>query len=158
MAWGFGTLGYGAHRTADMMGTCGFNENVRSIVKTVQSGGAGDGWTDLLRDHRISGLGMAYGTKLLYFAGYQHAQEPLPLILDVNVRSALQVHAPGSVPAAGRTIWRADFECYLHVAEQWAADPTWSQEPDVVEYAFFDRGGPPRPDRDADSTDPDASP
>jgi hypothetical protein len=141
-----------------MMVDSEFAAKVHAIVDTVRSCGSGDGWTDLLRDHRISGLGMAYGTKLLYFAGYGVSVGPRPLILDARVRAALQIDAARTVPAEGSTVWQPDYERYLLLASTWAADPTWDQEPDVVELALFDQAGGGRPDPDADKTDADASP
>jgi hypothetical protein len=54
------------------------------------------------------------------------------------VRKALQTFAPGTVPAKG-TVWKPNYLRYLELAEEWAAEPTWAQQPDVVEYALFDQ-------------------
>ncbi len=42
------------------------------------------------------------------------------------------------MPAKG-TVWKPDYLRYLKLAEEWAAEPTWAQQPDVVEYALFDQ-------------------
>ena len=86
--------------------------------------------------HKIKGLNMAFGTKLLYFAGYTTERRPRPLILDKRVRRALQVVAPGTVPPKG-TVWSSDYLRYLKLAETWADDLVWHQNPDVVEYGLF---------------------
>lgn len=43
---------------------------ISGIVEAVRSEGAEAGWRALFGEHRIQGLGYAFGTKLLYFAGY----------------------------------------------------------------------------------------
>ncbi len=43
---------------------------IEGIIAAVQAGGAKAGWTALFGDHRIFGLSHAFGTKLLYLAGY----------------------------------------------------------------------------------------
>ena len=142
MAWGWGTVGIGPGRVGRILATPDVHRKIRAIVGAVRQAGAGAGWTALLRDHRIAGLGMAFGTKVLYFAGYHLPHRPRPLIRDARVRACLQILAPGVVPAAGQAVWRKDYECYLDVAELWAADPTWDQDPDVVEYGLFICPGP----------------
>jgi hypothetical protein len=155
MAWGSSPRGYGPARTQAILGQRGAAEKLATIVSITREHGALDGWTALLRDHHVSGLGMAFGTKLLYFAGYKLEYRPRPLILDALVRKSLQTAAPGTVPGSG-TIWRADYEKYLMLAEEWASEVSWEQEPDVVEYALLKEakrdGKPP----EAESADGDA--
>lgn len=139
MAWGFGPTAYGPARVAKMMAIPGFESNVGTIVEDVRTRGAAEGWTSLLLTHKIHGLGMAYGTKLLYFAGYgSDCPGPRPLVLDQFVRAALVRF--GAPLAAKGTVWRDDYVNYLTIAERWAADETWSVEPDVVEFGLFDLG------------------
>ena len=42
------------------------------------------------------------------------------------------------MPAKGKVL-KADYLRYLDLAEEWAAETTWAQEPDAVEYALFDQ-------------------
>ena len=157
MAWGWGNIPIGPSRVRKILAEPDVTDNVTAVVDTVRTNGAGDGWTAPLATHKTRGLGMAYGTKLLYFAGYQHGRHPRPLILDARVRRCLHYIAPDILPAPGKTIYRADYERYVELAERWAADPSWNQEPDVVEYCLF-AGGGTRPDQDAETLDDDAQP
>ena len=138
MVWGYGKVGYGPRRITDILNQVGADDKLRAIVETTRNGGAAAGWNALLNTHRIGGLDMSFGTKLLYFAGYTTSHGPRPLILDNVVRIALQNAAPGTVPASGR-VHRDDYLRYLQLAEDWAADPDWNVEPDVIEYALFNQ-------------------
>lgn len=158
MTWGWGLVGYGPTRVANILRQQEAAAKLGRIVEAARSHGAAAGWTALLDSDRLPGLGMAFGTKLLYFAAFTVDQLPKPLILDAIVREALQSAAPGTVPRAGKTVWRDDYVRYLALAADWAADPTWNQPPDVVEYGLFSQGGRRRPDSNADATDGDAQP
>ncbi len=137
-----------------MLATPDVEVKLAAIVETVHTEGAGLGWRALLADHRIPGLGMVFGTKLLTFVGYEGSGPPRPLILDARVRASLQRLAKGAVPPAGNPVWRHHYLAYLDLAEWWGAWPTWNQGPDVVELALF---AGPRPDpEDAARTDGDA--
>lgn len=138
MAWGYKPKDYGPNRTSRILQQPGAEDKIAAIVDATRGEGAAAGWTALLSSHKIKGLNMAFGTKLLYFAGYTTEVRPRPLILDKRVREALQTIAPGTVPPKG-LVFREDYLRYLNLAEEWAAEPTWHQEPDVVEYALFDR-------------------
>jgi predicted house-cleaning noncanonical NTP pyrophosphatase (MazG superfamily) len=138
MAWGYRPKDYGTARTEQILQQDRAEEKIAAIVHATRHDGAAAGWSALLNTHRIKGLNMAFGTKLLYFAGYFAEHRPRPLVLDQRVRNSLQTLAPGTVPRKGK-VWTADYLRYLNLAEEWAAEPTWAQEPDVVEYALFDQ-------------------
>lgn len=136
MAWGYKPKDYGPTRTLRILQHNGAEEKIAAIVNATRSEGAAAGWSALLGAHKIKGLNMAFGTKLLYFAGYTTEHRPRPLILDKRVRTALQTVAPGTVPSKGK-VWKEDYLGYLELAESWANDPLWRQEADVVEYGLF---------------------
>jgi len=138
MAWGYRPKDYCTTRTERILEQDDAVEKITAIVDATRREGAAAGWAALLGTHRIKGLNMAFGTKLLYFAGYTTEHRPRPLVLDQRVRKSLQTLAPGTVPAKG-TVWKADYLRYLELAEEWAAEPSWAQQPDVVEYALFDQ-------------------
>jgi hypothetical protein len=139
MAWGFGPTPYGPARVNKMMATPSFATKVGRIVVEAQTAGAAAGWTSLLLTSKVPGLGMAYGTKLLYFAAYTSAcPGPRPLVFDQFVRAAL-VSIGAQIPGEG-IVWRNDYLTYLTLAEGWAADPAWNESPEAVEYALFSAG------------------
>ncbi|MGV0717848.1 hypothetical protein ABQE93_20820 [Mycolicibacterium sp. XJ662] len=139
MAWGFGPNGYGPTRTNAVLAQDGAADKIAAIVEATRSDGAAAGWRTLLRTHKIRGLNMSFGTKLLYFAGFTTAHRPRPLVLDERVRAALHIVAPGTVPSKG-TVRETDYMRYLTLAESWVTDPLWEQTPDTVEYALFALG------------------
>jgi len=139
MAWGFGTTSYGPSRVAKIMADPGVESKLANIVNDVRTRGGADGWKSLLLTNKIPYLGMAYGTKLLYFAGYSSdCPGPRPLVLDQFVRASL-VHF-GVPRAAKGTLWRDDYVTYLTIAERWAADPAWDVTPEVAEFGLFTEG------------------
>jgi hypothetical protein len=106
MAWGYDPKDYGPHRVQTIRGTDRAQEKIQSIVALTRADGAGAGWHALLNTHKIKGLNISFGTKLLYFAGYSTDQCPRPLVLDERVRKAL--NDPTS--RRGRFPWRVWFE------------------------------------------------
>lgn len=135
MAWGYKPRDYGPHRTGKVLDADNAEAKLRAIVDATRAHGATAGWHALFT-HKITGLNMSFGTKLLYFAGYTTSHRPRPLVLDERVRASLDEIAPGTVPPTGRVV-QADYLRYLELAESWASEPYWKQEPDVVEYALF---------------------
>ena len=79
--------------------------------------------------NRIKHLGAAFGTKFLYFSGYDRCHgDRQPLILDENVATALSRLCGLTAP---------QYAEYLSLAHHWAQT---GNTPDVIERVLFSIG------------------
>lgn len=88
-----------------------------------------------LGEFRVAGIGPSYGTKVLYFAGFDRVEGHLqPLILDKNVVAALnRLCAVGWASTGWPTV---QYRQYLDLAHRWA-DEWGTPHSDVVERTLF---------------------
>lgn len=100
-------------------------------------------WWPRDRHSAISTLGVPMGTKLLYFAGFEHASSPRPLIYDQRVHRSLSafnydiVHPQGE---PGRLVtWAGEYGPYLQLGE--ATGGGLGLASDDVERALFEANG-----------------
>jgi hypothetical protein len=85
----------------------------------------------------IPHLGPSFGTKFLYFAGYDRAANgPQPLIMDQYVALALNRLCGLSWPTNGWST--SQYADYLDCAHTWAT--MWRTSPDVIERVLFSVG------------------
>jgi hypothetical protein len=141
MVWGWGKDNRGPSNTRRMLEQEGSTDRLGEIVGATRRDGAAAGWCALIDTHAIERLGASFGTKLLYFAGYTTQHRPRPLILDDRVRWSLYDLARGTAPPPGREVSKNQYTRYLALAETWADDPAWDQDPDVVEFGCYDLNG-----------------
>ena len=117
-------------------------QRLSAALATLHSAGAVEAYRRLATDLHVDGLGPAFFTKLLYFAGTAGAAPtpgPTPLILDRFVAAALRRHGPpGRWASTGWTSTR--YGDYL----EWAAELAGRWGPDVapsaVELRLFELG------------------
>ncbi|MFB6955777.1 hypothetical protein ACFCYB_01765 [Streptomyces sp. NPDC056309] len=153
--WGYGLTGYGPHRTGQVLAQSGAEEAFAEAVSLLIAEGASAAYERL---RVLDGLGPAFLTKFLYFAGQAlpEVKGLRPLILDSVLAGVLRRHATKIGIAAGyewsaaiaNRIWRDSnwtshrYEMYLqwmHAAcEQLTVTVTdWPAAPDVLELALF---------------------
>jgi 8-oxoguanine DNA glycosylase-like protein len=149
MAWGYGNVGYGRYRTRLMLYTDGVNEKLEQALESLRSpdvatlGELRSAYRSLSWGGacRLRGLGPAFFTKLLHFAGYRANQAGVqPLILDARVARALPSAGGPSLASWG---WTPD---------EWLTYLTWASEqaaarnvsPDLIELELFRSGYRPR--------------
>ncbi|MFJ8014870.1 hypothetical protein [Streptomyces sp. NPDC096339] len=153
--WGYGLTGYGPHRTGHVLARDGAEAAFEEAVSLLTAEGAAASYERL---KELDGLGPAFLTKFLYFAGQAlpEVKGLRPLILDSVLAGVLRRHATKVGGAAGYAwaapiadrIWRDGnwtshrYQVYLqwmHAAdEQLTAAPIeWPAAPDVLELALF---------------------
>jgi len=142
LAWGYGVRGYGRYRTRRVLAQdsagallAGALENLRPAEVTPDA--LIDAYDRFRSAHRLHGLGPAFFTKILYFAGYRHERAALqPLILDSVVAGRLPAEAgPANQYRYG---WSSStWHGYLRWAHEQAARPEFGNQPDHVELSLF---------------------
>lgn len=142
MAWGYGDDGRGPYRAGRMLqtprGAVGAETAITDIVDTTRRRGASAGFGSLFNAGRtrVFGLGIAFGTKLLHFAGYREHPDAPPLVLDVNVwRGSMELKSRPPVPDPRRYTTSAAYESYC----RWAAQAGIGSAR-AVEYVLFRDG------------------
>ncbi|MFI9487348.1 hypothetical protein ACIG47_13240 [Promicromonospora sp. NPDC052451] len=138
--WGTGTAGLGVvRRTRPLHSHDDAGERLLKAITMLREDGAVAAYRSLRRggDTHLSGIGPAFFTKVLYFAGWGTAAGPRPLILDRFVVRAFNEQAELS----WRTDWGwtpSQYERYLDTVAGWAS--SWGTTADVVERELFDHG------------------
>lgn len=128
-------------------------ELLRTALRHARAGAVAESYSDLIRrgGGKIPGLGPAFFTKFLYFAG---AGDPSHLCLILDARVAASLHAAGwtSLPhskrGAGKNFsanWHtATYVAYCALLERWAEaasnERSSSVAADEIEVALFERG------------------
>ncbi|MEU6339414.1 hypothetical protein ABZ883_00445 [Streptomyces sp. NPDC046977] len=152
--WGQGSNGYAAYRLSQLLGPA-TEEVLTEATKVLANDGAVVAYNALRG--AICGLGPAFFTKFLYFAGsaISDLAGPAPLILDQRIARVVRAYATrlgGELgleePArlakwlwsdGGWTAYR--YNVYLRwahgAAEQLACTTLWSETPDSLELALF---------------------
>jgi hypothetical protein len=138
-----------------MLDTDGVDGLAEEIVQTVRAQGAEAGFVSLFKPSgsgRIRGLGVAMGTKLLYFAcrDDSDAGGPTPLVYDQWVYAGLDRLSPADrpsladgrlLPSPKRWVSAAAYGRWCGWAKEQAAERPGVRAEDV-EFALFAEGNP----------------
>jgi hypothetical protein len=151
MIWGFGLTPYGPHRLVGMLTESRDDQpplmTIEQIMGTAQRKGAAAGFGALWRNgrSRVYGLGIAFGTKALYFAADDGTPGPRPLVLDQFVYAGTQrlietnqILLGAPVPDPRRYLTSQRYEDYCKWAADILEDPTVAAE--LVEFVLFQLG------------------
>jgi 8-oxoguanine DNA glycosylase-like protein len=142
LAWGYGVRGYGPHRTRHVLAHDPTGARLEGILHQLQAreitpNTLVDAYDRFHRTDHLNGLGPAFFTKILDFAGYRRNHGGIqPLILDSVVAGRLPDQAgPANQHTTGwtSTTWHR----YLHWAANQARRPEYRNEPDLVELSLF---------------------
>jgi len=135
MIWGHGRNGYGAYRTASILGATEHpGKWLREAMQITRTAGGPAGF-DYLARHRLKGLGVAFATRYLYYCLATDTDvEPAP-ILDSVVCGWLATHI-GWRP---RLDWRIeDYQRYCDLVMHWSKQ--LAESAGTVEYLIFASG------------------
>jgi hypothetical protein len=97
MIWGYGDLGYGAHRVRQMYESKGFEESIQLVKNLCVEGKSLEAYKTLHKS-KIRQLGPSFGSKVLTFF---HPSESAPAILDSIVARWLNQNALNVFGAKG---------------------------------------------------------
>jgi len=139
--WGTGTAARGRARRLRV-----FEQPAEEVciqlsaaIKTLRSEGAVAAYSYLHGNggNIIKYLGPSFGTKLLYFCGYDSSPcGHKPLILDKYVAAAINRLCSPAWPETDFSV--SQYHLYIELANAWAN--AWNTSPDVVERVLFSIG------------------
>jgi hypothetical protein len=145
MAWGHNGNPMGASRTNRFVGRPNASANLAQIIGSAQAGNIQAAFVGLHGPLNVPGLATSFGTKLIYFAGYDSKSDSTqPLILDSFVTSAL---AEVIDPALARAAWnhqtRSWDEYWSYCELLWTIRNKYLPDSriDLVEYWLWLHGG-----------------
>lgn len=147
--WGYGTNGYGPHRVAKILGgttrrapVITAEEALAACYEALMKSGPVEAYRVMAREHWVPGLGPAFLTKFLYFAGHHKEQsrevpdDLEPLILDAVVSHAIHEEYQLTFgPGWGTRRYGEYLEFMCREAHE-----QYKVEPDELERALFTVG------------------
>jgi hypothetical protein len=141
MVWGWGNRGRGRIALQQALASPTTPHQMGRIVRQSKRGAA-NGFTALFNAHgrtNVPWLGVAFGTKALYFAGYNSLARPRPLIFDINVWKATQrIRGAPNLPSPRRYVSSAQYACFCSWAEE--ESTRFVVGADTIEYLLFRYG------------------
>lgn len=132
MIWGYGSVGYGAYRTAKVLSENeAATERLHHVARLAMTDGGPIAFAWLARN-RLHGLGVAFATKYLFFCAASDGKVPPAAVLDRLVRGWLREKADWTL----RLDWCVpDYRVYVETLVEWGEKLQLS--PAHVEYLMF---------------------
>ncbi len=132
MLWGYGTVGYGPWRGAQITQSIEQLDSVLlTALRSIKRGSVGEAFNTLMEAH-IPFWGQSYFTKYLYFAGLGCGIDHYPLILDTRILQSLNKLLGGRIFSAGTV---DDYQKYIMTLHEWAE--ILDCRADSIEYLLF---------------------
>ncbi len=132
MIWGYGTGGRGPWRTAQMIGTPGYSQLLKSTFERVIRGDL----EEVYRQFNLKWCGPAYFTKFFYFIGKGWGMQKYPLILDSRVKGAFSLIGENVGIFSNYKDWFPEgYPRYVKAMHSWAAE--LNCHADQIEYFLF---------------------
>jgi hypothetical protein len=133
LTWGFGWVGYGPHRADKMLiSTPESRRHLKAVAVLARDSDAMAAYRGLAGEHRVKGLGVAFGTKYVTFCQPAGAT-PTALIHDELVSSWLAANGRADLRAGN---WSPPtYEAYLSQMHDWAGELRITAE--EVEFLIF---------------------
>ncbi len=149
MIWGYGTVGYGAHRVAAMLSHPGATERIITGANLIRNGNLAGAYIHFRsRGGELTQFGWAFMTKFFYFLGAAANSKPMPIILDSIVTKGMEAIAASgdlSVQQAMKLWWSnnigqqaAGYVKSVDIVNEWAV--TLGVRPDAIEMCLFQQG------------------
>lgn len=138
-AWGSGPDNRGPAKAGRILTELDASAKIEDTVSTVRKNGAADAYRAYFARNKIENLGVAFVTKLLYFAGYRSPHRPRPLIYDSLVAAAAaRLPSAPVLPASPASLTTSGYERYCAWAETLAEEH--QTEPAAIEWSLFTLG------------------
>jgi hypothetical protein len=138
-AWGSGPDNRGPAKAGGILSEPDASAKIEDTVIAVRKDGAADAYRVYFARNKIENLGVAFVTKLLYFAGYRSPHRPRPLIYDSLVAAAAaRLPSAPLLPAIPGSLTTSGYERYCAWTEDLAVKH--QTEPAVIEWSLFTLG------------------
>ena len=145
MAWGHNGANYGAARVNKIIANPNTAADIAQIVALARAGSVQAAFMGLHGQFRLAGLGTSFGSKLIYFAGFDPSTDSTqPLILDSLVTQAL---AEVIDPALAQASWNyqtrdsAEYWVYCDLVRTIRNQYVPEARIDMVEHWLWLHGG-----------------
>lgn len=139
MAWGSGTDNRGPAKAGGILTQPQASAKIEDTVAVVRQQGAAAAYRAHFARNGLENLGVAFVTKLLYFAGYRSQLRPRPLIYDSLVSdAAARIPSAPLFPSSPESLMTPRYQRYCAWAEDIAKE--YQTEPAVIEWSLFALG------------------